>query len=82
MAALYREQMPKPPYNLNETNWVDQPEGALGVYYEPVSGTWIYLWVVPQTEDTQTSYVIVAKSGSKPFDAGECLLPTLKAGEC
>jgi len=61
VAAFYRNQMPKPPNNMDETNWVERAEGSVGVYYNGAS-TWIYLWVVPQPEDAQKSYVIVAES--------------------
>lgn len=71
VSVFYREQMPKPPYNLNETNWVDRSEGTLGVYYHTARRTWTYIWVVPQPGDRQASYVIVAQTASEVF-APEC----------
>ena len=71
VAAFYRSQMPKPPNNMDETNWVERAEGSVGVYYNGAS-TWIYLWVVPQPEDAQKSYVIVAES-LDPVQ-GQCML--------
>ncbi len=68
VSAFYREQMPKPPYNWNETNWVDRAEGALGIYYHTARRTWTYLWVVPQPGDLQASYVIVAETASEVFE--------------
>jgi len=71
VSAFYREQMPRPPYNLNETNWVDRSEGTLGVYYHTARRAWTYMWVVPQPGDLQTSYVIVAQTASEVFEP-EC----------
>lgn len=68
VSAFYREQMPQPPYNLNETNWVDQSEGTLGVYYHAARRTWTYAWVVPQPGNLQASYVIVAQTASEAFE--------------
>jgi hypothetical protein len=64
VAAFYREQMPKPPYNMDETNWVKRSEGTVGVYYNAGSIAWIYLWVVPQPDNTLKSYVIVAQTNN------------------
>ena len=71
VSAFYRERMLQPPYNLNETNWVDRSEGTLGIYYHPVRQNWTYMWVVPQPGDLQTSYVIVAQTASEVFEP-EC----------
>ncbi len=61
VAALYRQQLPRPPYSMDETNWLDRPEGALGVYFAQ-TGAWEYIWFVPQPEDAQKSYVIVSET--------------------
>jgi hypothetical protein len=72
VATYYRERMPKPPFNQIETNWVERTEGSVGVYYNGSTTIWTYLWVVPQSQDTQQSYVIVAES-LEPVQ-GECRL--------
>ncbi len=70
VAAFYREQMPKSrPTIYYETNWVERKEGAVGVYYDGVN--WIYLWVVPQPDNTQMSYVIVSQSNVPVI--GDCI---------
>ncbi|HEX7974212.1 MAG TPA: hypothetical protein VF498_07375, partial [Anaerolineales bacterium] len=53
VASFYRETIVKPPFNMNETNWVERPEGTLGLYYHSPTQTWLYLWVVPQPADAQ-----------------------------
>jgi len=68
VSTFYREQMRKPPYNMGETNWVDRPEGTLGLYYHSGSRVWIYLWVVVQPTDARTSYVIVALANGRVFE--------------
>ena len=74
VSAFYREWMPKPPTNMYETNWVERAEGTVGVYYIYKGATlnWIYLWVVPQSDNPQESYIIVAQS-TEPV-IGECRL--------
>ncbi len=72
IATFYRERMPKPPINMIETNWVERTEGSVGVYYNGSTTVWTYLWVVPQPEDAQKSYVIVAQA-LEPVQ-GECRL--------
>ncbi len=72
VAAFYRKQMPKPPTNMYETNWVERAEGSVGVYYNGSSTIWTYLWVIPQPDDALKSYVIVAQS-LDPVQ-GECML--------
>ncbi len=67
-SALYREQMPRPPYNKTETNWVSRPEGTLGVYYSEGANMWIYMWIVPQANNPQESYLIVAMANGKVFE--------------
>lgn len=73
ISAFYREQIPKPPYNLKETNWVDRSEGALGIYYHDARLTWMYVWVVPQPGNAQAAYVIAAQTASEAFEP-ECRL--------
>jgi hypothetical protein len=70
VASFYRELMPKPPFNQIETNWVERTEGSVGVYYNGSTTIWTYLWVIPQPETAQKSYVIVAES-LEPVQ-GEC----------
>ncbi len=60
VAAFYRAQMPKSPTNAYEMNWVEIPEGAVGVFYDGLA--WSIVWVVPQPGNTQKSYVIVAQT--------------------
>ncbi len=67
VAQFYRADMPKPPYNMQETNWIDRKEGSVGVFYNSAYA-WIYLWVIPQPSDPQASYVIIAQS----FNAVSC----------
>jgi hypothetical protein len=70
VAAFYRQQMPKArPTLYYETNWVERKEGSVGVYYDGVN--WIYLWVVPQPDNTQMSYVIVSQSNVPVI--GDCI---------
>ena len=71
VSTFYREGMRKKPYSMGETNWVDRPEGTLGVYYHSRSRVWIYLWVVPQPADVRASYVIVALANGRAFEP-EC----------
>src|SRR5512146_528185 len=60
-AALYRQELPQPPYGLEETNWLDRQESALGVYFSQ-AGAWDYIWFVPQPGTAQKSYVIISES--------------------
>jgi hypothetical protein len=71
VAVFYREQMPKTPSKFYfETNWVERVEGTVGVYYDGVD--WTYLWVVPQPGNPQKSYVIVAHSNDPV--SGDCFI--------
>jgi hypothetical protein len=74
VSAFYRQQMPKPPYNMQEANWVEIPEGTLGVYFHNGYQSWFYVWVVPQPDNPQASYVIVAVTNDSSFQGGECRL--------
>jgi hypothetical protein len=70
VAAFYREQMAKSrPTIYYEANWVERSEGTVGVYYDGVN--WTYLWVVPQPDNAQKSYVIVAQSNGPVI--GDCI---------
>ena len=61
VAALYRRQLTEPPYGMEETNWLERQEGTLGVYFSQ-AGSWAYVWFIPQPNDPQRSYVIIAES--------------------
>jgi hypothetical protein len=61
VAAFYRSQLPGEPYNYMEVNWVERAQGVVGVYYVLVS-TYLYVWMIPQPDNPQRSYVIVALS--------------------
>ncbi len=67
VAASFRQQLPKPPYNMQETNWLEREEGTLGIYFSQ-TGLWHYVWFISQPGDPQKSYVIVAES----FASVEC----------
>ncbi len=51
---------------------MERTEGSVGVYYNGSTTIWTYVWVVPQSQDSQQSYVIVAES-LEPVQ-GECRL--------
>ncbi len=59
-AAFYRQKMINPPYNWQEFNWVELPEGTLGVYFHTVYQRWFYLWMLP-TPNSQGSYLVLAQ---------------------
>ncbi len=61
VAASYRQHLPKPPYAMDETNWLERPEGSLGVFFSQ-KGAWDYIWFIPQPENPQASYLIVAET--------------------
>lgn len=61
VGAFYREHMPEPPYNNQETNWVERAEGSVGIYFNSANA-WLYIWIVPQPNDPQKTYIIVAIS--------------------
>jgi hypothetical protein len=61
VVAFYRANMPEPPYNNQETNWVERAEGSVGIYYNSANA-WLYIWIVPKTDDPEKTYVIVAIS--------------------
>ncbi len=68
VSAFYRDKMTRPPYNRTETNWVERSEGTLGVYYSEGAQLWIYMWIVPQTPEGSSAYVIVAMANGKAFE--------------
>ena len=59
--AFYRAHMSEPPYNNQESNWVERAEGSVGIYYNSANA-WLYIWIVPQPDNPQKTYVIVAIS--------------------
>jgi hypothetical protein len=61
VVAFYRAHMSEPPYNNQETNWVERAEGSVGIYYNSANA-WLYIWIVPQPDDPQKTYVILAIS--------------------
>ena len=61
VAASYRQQLPEPPYSLDETNWLERQEGTLGVYFSQ-KGAWDYIWFIPRPNDPQKSYLIIAET--------------------
>lgn len=67
VSAFYQEHMPEAPYNMREANRVERPEGTLGIYYHSAYDIWVYLWIVPQPTDPQSSYVIVAVADGMAF---------------
>jgi hypothetical protein len=42
-----------------ELNWVEKDNGTVGVYYV-TADIYLYIWMLPQKDDPQKSYVIVA----------------------
>ncbi len=72
VAALYHQKMTEPPYNWQEFNWVELPEGTLGVYYHAVYQVWLYVWILPIPSD-QGSYLVVAQRDvSEPMELPCC----------
>lgn len=61
VASLYQQDLPQPPYGMQETNWLERTEGTLGVYFSQ-TGAWDYIWFIPQRDDVQKSYVIIAET--------------------
>jgi hypothetical protein len=59
VAAFYRKQLPKEPYDDMELNWVEKDNGTVGVYYV-TADIYLYIWMLPQKDNPQKSYVIVA----------------------
>jgi hypothetical protein len=59
VAAFYRKQLPKEPYDDMEINWVEKDNGTVGVYYV-TADIYLYIWMLPQPDNSQASYVIVA----------------------
>ncbi len=61
VASLYRQDLPRPPYGMEETNWLERQEGTLGIFFSQ-KGAWDYIWFVPQPDDAQKSYVIISET--------------------
>jgi len=56
---FYRAQLPQAPYDDMEINWVERGDGTVGVYYV-TAGTYMYVWMLPQPDNSQESYAVVA----------------------
>jgi hypothetical protein len=61
LAAFYKVRMTEPPYNNHEINWVERSDGFVGVYYNSANA-WLYIWIVPQPDFPEKTYIIVAIS--------------------
>jgi hypothetical protein len=72
LATLYRPVMIKAPYEWGEINWVERPEGTLGVYFNTVRQNWLYLWFLSDTTSAGGSYLVVAEQGQIPLDLPCC----------
>jgi len=59
LAAFYRAQLPQAPYDDMEINWVQRGDGTVGVYYV-TAGTYMYVWMLPQPDNSLESYAVVA----------------------
>ena len=73
LAKLIRQEMPKPPYLWDEVNWVEQPEGTLGVFFQRVRQVWIYIWML-RTPDGATSNMVIARGNPGMPQSWECRL--------
>jgi hypothetical protein len=72
ISAFYRGRMTKPPYNWMEFNYVELPEGVLGVYYHAVRQNWLYLWVLPDSVDKNVVLVVTERDVSEPLTLPCC----------
>jgi hypothetical protein len=61
VVAFYKAHMTDPPYNNHEINWVERSEGFVGVYYNSANA-WLYIWILPQPDFPEKTYIIVAIS--------------------
>ncbi len=79
LSTSFRAKLVKPPYNLQETNWIDRSEGTLGVFYDSLAQSWSYFWIVPQAADANQSFVVLAVTSGSSFQGGECrLIPSAR----
>jgi hypothetical protein len=74
VSSFYRENATQPPYLLSETNWIDRPEGSLGIYFHSVKRFTLYLWIVPQSTNHQATYLIAAFTEGELIFEEECYL--------
>jgi hypothetical protein len=73
VAALFHEKMVKPPYNWEQTNWIENEGTTLGVYYHSVFKVWIYIWMLP-SPDKKTSNLVISRSDPGGSMGWECKL--------
>ncbi len=66
-ASFYRENMVKPPYNWQEFNWVELPQGTLGVYFHAVYQEWLYLWFLPRPGASGSNMVSAVREIGEPL---------------
>ncbi len=66
-AAFYRAKMTQPPYNWQEFNWVELPEGTLGVYFHTVYQRWFYLWILPTPASRVANLVLAQRDLDTPL---------------
>ncbi len=57
----------KPPYNWQEFNWVELPEGTLGVYFHTAYQRWFYLWVLPAGVNKGSRLVLAQRDLGAPL---------------
>jgi hypothetical protein len=65
VAAFYRRWMPEVPYGWAQYPWEERASATLGVYYYTtitpgVPNRWLYLWFLPDSSTTQSSYLVAA----------------------
>jgi hypothetical protein len=73
LQSFLRQNMPKPPYLWEEVNGTQYQGGAVFAFYHNVYVTWIYIWMLPQT-DSQMSYLVIAKGDPGEAQTWECRL--------
>ncbi len=71
-AAFYRQKMIQPQYNWQEFNWVEQPQGTLGVYFHTAYQEWMYLWFLPGSGVSGSNLVSAVREISDPMDLPCC----------
>ncbi len=72
VASLYHEKMAKPPYNWQEISWVELPEGKLGVYFDALRQSWLYLWFLTNPNVPGTLLIAAPRKGDMPLDLPCC----------
>jgi hypothetical protein len=68
---FFRQNMRKTPYLWEEVNGTQYQGGSVYVYYHSVYATWVYIWMLPQT-DKQMSYLVIAKGNPGVGNTWEC----------